>query len=67
MLYILTGSEFLYTTHGWTVVSAIVESVAGKPFPRVMARLFHDLGLKNTYLEKHDPIIYNRARLVSFY
>ena len=52
----------MYTTHGWTLISAIVEAAAGKSFPKIMTKLFHDLGLENSYLDKHDPIIYNRAR-----
>lgn len=56
------GSSYLYTTLGWTVVSGVVEGAAGKPFTRVITRLFYDLGLENTYLDKNAPIIYNRAR-----
>nr|XP_053629585.1 serine beta-lactamase-like protein LACTB, mitochondrial isoform X2 [Cherax quadricarinatus] len=58
----MKGSSYLYTTLGWTVVSGVVEGAAGKPFTRVITRLFYDLGLENTYLDKNAPIIYNRAR-----
>lgn len=57
-----TGTGYKYTTHGWTVVSAVVEAVVGRPFTKVATSLFWDLGLDNTYLDKPDPIIYNRAR-----
>lgn len=60
--YDLSGSGYLYTTHGWTVVSAVVEAAAGKPFTKVMRKLFYDLGLDSTYLDKNGPIVYNRAR-----
>lgn len=55
------GEGFLYTTHGWTVVSAVVEGAAQKPFTEVIRRLFFELGLNNTYLDKSSPIIYRRA------
>nr|XP_045581253.1 serine beta-lactamase-like protein LACTB, mitochondrial [Procambarus clarkii]XP_045581254.1 serine beta-lactamase-like protein LACTB, mitochondrial [Procambarus clarkii]XP_045581255.1 serine beta-lactamase-like protein LACTB, mitochondrial [Procambarus clarkii]XP_045581256.1 serine beta-lactamase-like protein LACTB, mitochondrial [Procambarus clarkii]XP_045581258.1 serine beta-lactamase-like protein LACTB, mitochondrial [Procambarus clarkii]XP_045581259.1 serine beta-lactamase-like protein len=61
-LYFKPGTDYLYTTHGWTVVSAVVEGASGKPFTEVITRLFYDLGLENTYLDKNAPIIYNRAR-----
>lgn len=60
----LTGENYMYTSHGWTVVSAVVEAAAKKPFKEVAKRLFYELGLDNTYLDQPSPIIYNRARLV---
>ncbi|KAK4321605.1 hypothetical protein Pmani_007607 [Petrolisthes manimaculis] len=60
-LFFKPGTRYMYTTHGWTVVSAVVEAVVGKPFTYVAAKLFWDLGLDHTYLDKNDPIIYNRA------
>ena len=56
------GSLFLYTTHGWTLVSAVVESVVKKTFPQYMKDLFDELGLKHTYLDENKPLIYNRSR-----
>lgn len=56
------GASFLYTTHGWTLISAVVEQVAAKPFPDYMKSIFHELGLRNTYLDENKPIIYNRAK-----
>ncbi|KAK3849510.1 hypothetical protein Pcinc_043743 [Petrolisthes cinctipes] len=60
-LFFKPGTGYMYTTHGWTVVSAVVEAVVGKPFTQVATKLFWDLGLDHTYLDKNDPIIYNRA------
>lgn len=62
ILTLFPGTGYLYTTHGWTVVSGVVEGAAGKPFTKVIAQLFHELGLENTYLDVNTPIIYNRAR-----
>lgn len=60
-LFFKPGEGFLYTTHGWTVVSAVVEGATKKPFTKVIQHLFYELGLDNTYLDKPAPIIYNRA------
>ncbi|XP_041355824.1 serine beta-lactamase-like protein LACTB, mitochondrial [Gigantopelta aegis] len=56
------GSNFLYTTHGWTLVSAVVEGAAKKSFTVVMEMLFKDLGMENTYLDLNDILIYHRSR-----
>ncbi|XP_045133389.1 serine beta-lactamase-like protein LACTB, mitochondrial isoform X2 [Portunus trituberculatus] len=60
-LFFKPGEGYLYTTHGWTVVSAVVEAAAQQPFIEVMGRLFYELGLSNTYLDVALPIIHNRA------
>ena len=59
--YVL-GSSFLYTTHGWTLVSAVVEAVSNQAFSKVMLDFFHVMGLKHTYLDESEPLVYNRAR-----
>ena len=59
------GTSFLYTTHGWTLISAVVEKVTAKPFPQYMKSLFHELGLRNTYLDENKPLIYNRAKYMN--
>ncbi|CAL8130630.1 unnamed protein product [Orchesella dallaii] len=63
-LYHKPGTEYRYTTHGWTVVSAIIEKLADTKFPTHVRRMFNTWGLKNTYLDEQEPIIYNR---VSYY
>ncbi|CAC5419656.1 LACTB [Mytilus coruscus] len=55
------GSKFLYTSHGWTLISAVMEKAANKPFDTLMKEYFKTLGLQHTYLEENDPIIYNRG------
>lgn len=57
------GTKFLYSTHAWTVVSAVVEAAAGKPFLKVMQDMFNDLDLECTLADTHKPIIADRARL----
>ncbi|GIY58024.1 serine beta-lactamase-like protein LACTB, mitochondrial [Caerostris darwini] len=56
------GTKFLYSTHGWTLVSAIVEAVSKEQFTVHISKLFKALGLKNTYLDENDILIYNRSR-----
>ncbi|XP_021921072.1 serine beta-lactamase-like protein LACTB, mitochondrial isoform X2 [Zootermopsis nevadensis] len=59
------GTSFLYTTHGWTLISAVVEAVASEPFTEVMRKFFQVMGLKYTYLDEPEPLIYNRSRYYS--
>ena len=56
------GTEFHYTTHGFTVLSAVVEAVTGEPFEKHMKKTFAELGLNETYLDENEPIIPRRAR-----
>jgi len=57
------GTQFLYTSHGWTLVSAVVEKTAGVPFESYLKSMLDDLGLENTYMETNAPIIPHRGRL----
>lgn len=59
---VLSGSDFLYTSHGWTLVSAVIEAAAGESFAITAKQMFYDLGLKHTYLDEASPLIYNRTR-----
>lgn len=56
------GEAFSYTTHGYSVLAAVIEAVAKEPFDKHLQRLFKDLGLHNTYLDKNQPLIPNRSR-----
>lgn len=56
------GSKFLYTTHGWTLVSAVAEKAAKIPFDKFLKLVLDELGMENTYLDEHKPLIYNRGR-----
>lgn len=59
------GKEFNYTTHGFTLLSAVIESASGEKFTKHIKKLFRDLGLNNTHLDENEPIIQNRSRLVN--
>ena len=43
-------------------MSAVIEGAAKMPFEKCMKQLFHELGMKNTFLEEIRPLIYNRGR-----
>ena len=57
------GTSYLYTTHGWTFLSAVIEGASSEDFLPFMKKLFKELGMENTCAEFNDRIIYNRARL----
>ncbi|XP_063053760.1 serine beta-lactamase-like protein LACTB, mitochondrial isoform X2 [Engraulis encrasicolus] len=56
------GSTFLYSTHAFTLLSAVVERAAGHRFLDHMAKMFRELGMLNTIPDENDPIIYHRSR-----
>lgn len=59
----LLGSTFLYSTHAFTLLSAVMERAAQRRFLDLMMNMFHDLGMRNTVPDENDPIIYHRSRL----
>ncbi|KAM9814604.1 serine beta-lactamase-like protein LACTB, mitochondrial isoform 1-T1 [Syngnathus typhle] len=56
------GTTFLYSTHAYTLLSAVIEQAAGRPFLDVMTNLFRELGMLNTVPDQNEPIIYHRSR-----
>ncbi|XP_026167890.1 serine beta-lactamase-like protein LACTB, mitochondrial isoform X2 [Mastacembelus armatus] len=56
------GTTFLYSTHAFTLLSAVVERAAGQRFLDVMTNMFRELGMFNTVPDENDPIIYHRSR-----
>ncbi|XP_056137355.1 serine beta-lactamase-like protein LACTB, mitochondrial isoform X2 [Lampris incognitus] len=56
------GTTFLYSTHAFTLLSAIVERAAGQRFLDHMMDMFRELGMLNTVPDENDPIIYHRSR-----
>uniref|UniRef100_A0A023GFY9 Putative beta-lactamase n=1 Tax=Amblyomma triste TaxID=251400 RepID=A0A023GFY9_AMBTT len=59
------GTKYHYTTFGWTLISAAVEGASKEPFASHLRRLLKMLGMKNTFLDENEPIIYNRSRFYS--
>ncbi|KAE8296302.1 Serine beta-lactamase-like protein LACTB, mitochondrial [Larimichthys crocea] len=56
------GTTFLYSTHAFTLLSAVVERAAGHRFLDLMMNMFRELGMLNTVPDENDPIIYHRSR-----
>lgn len=58
------GSKFHYTTFGYTLLSAVMETqMESKNFPKELKKFIHsELGLNNTYLDESDQIIFNRTK-----
>ncbi|TRY84653.1 hypothetical protein DNTS_021000 [Danionella cerebrum] len=60
------GSVFLYSTHAFTLLSAVVERAANQGFLVHMMAMFRELGMMNTVPDENEPIIYNRSRFYHF-
>jgi CubicO group peptidase (beta-lactamase class C family) len=57
------GTDYSYSTYGWNLASAVVESAAGEPFLEFMRReVFAPLGLRHTVPEYMVGIIPDRVR-----
>lgn len=60
-LFFRPGSDFLYSSHGYTLLSRVLEVVTGKSFPDLAASLFQDLGMSTTTLDRPDQIVFGRV------
>ncbi|WP_173003191.1 serine hydrolase [Chitinophaga sp. SYP-B3965] len=57
------GSSYNYSTYGFNLLSAVIESAAGKDFLSYMRdSIFTPLGMKGTIADYSDSIIPNRVR-----
>ena len=56
------GTDYLYTTHGWTLLSAVIEEATGMDYVTYMKKMCYDLGIDETVVELNDPLIYDRSR-----
>ncbi|NWV83138.1 LACTB protein, partial [Dasyornis broadbenti] len=61
-LFFKPGSQFLYSTYGFTLLSAVVERASGQKFTDYMLKMFRDLDMMSTVLDDNEAMIYNRAR-----
>ncbi|XP_019333051.2 serine beta-lactamase-like protein LACTB, mitochondrial [Alligator mississippiensis] len=61
-LFFKPGSQFLYSTHGFTLLSAVVERASGHKFTDYMLKMFRELDMQSTVLDDNELMIYNRAR-----
>ncbi len=57
------GTAFSYTSHGFNLISAVVEGAAGKPFLDTMRdAVFRPLGMRDTLADFVTPIVPGRTR-----
>ena len=56
------GSKFLYTTYGYTLLSAVIEESSGKSFQKLVTDLTRLVGMPSTTFDENVTIIANRSR-----
>jgi CubicO group peptidase (beta-lactamase class C family) len=57
------GERYHYSTHGWNLLSAVVEGASGEDFLSYMQHyVFDPLGMRHTGADLNAPVISNRAR-----
>jgi CubicO group peptidase (beta-lactamase class C family) len=57
------GTRYSYSSYAWNLLSAVVESAAGKPFLQYMQeRVFDVIGMQETSADHNDSIIPHRTR-----
>ncbi|TMS39396.1 hypothetical protein L596_005927 [Steinernema carpocapsae] len=61
-LLVKPGSKMVYSTHGFTLLSAVIEKIADQKLPVLFQKMFKELGMNSTCLDKNECIIPYRAR-----
>jgi CubicO group peptidase (beta-lactamase class C family) len=57
------GTRYAYSSYGWNLISAVVESASGIPFLRMMQdSVFTPLGMTHTVADYADSVVPFRAR-----
>jgi CubicO group peptidase (beta-lactamase class C family) len=57
------GTQFGYSTYGYTLLSAAIESASGMDFPTFMAsKVFQPLGMLHTAPDQIDSVMIDRAK-----
>uniref|UniRef100_A0A0N4Z4E5 Beta-lactamase domain-containing protein n=1 Tax=Parastrongyloides trichosuri TaxID=131310 RepID=A0A0N4Z4E5_PARTI len=56
------GEKFNYTTHGFTLLSRVIEGISGKQFPDLVNKLFNELGMNSSYIDNNTLLIKNRVQ-----
>ena len=61
----VSGKTYLYSTYGWTLLSAVIEKASDSDFLTYMKnKVFLPLGMSSTCVEKHEPLLRHRSRWV---
>ncbi|MFH4977009.1 hypothetical protein AB6A40_003718 [Gnathostoma spinigerum] len=58
----MPGEKFNYTTHGFTLLSAVMEKAAGAPYTKLVERFFRSLDMNSSTVDKNAYIVPNRTR-----
>ncbi|MCH8334063.1 beta-lactamase family protein, partial [Candidatus Sumerlaeota bacterium] len=57
------GSQYAYSTYGWTLISAVIEGASGSDFLSfIHASVFDPLGMRSTVADRVESIIEGRTR-----
>ncbi|HJO02764.1 MAG TPA: serine hydrolase domain-containing protein [Acidobacteriota bacterium] len=57
------GSEYLYSSYGWNLISAIIEGASGADFlAQMQSRVFEPLGMLDTTADQNHLIVPERVR-----
>jgi CubicO group peptidase (beta-lactamase class C family) len=56
------GSKFEYSTYGFQIIGAIIESVLNDTFENAINKMFKELGMNSTFAERREKIIPHRVR-----
>lgn len=56
------GNSFNYTTNGYTLLGLCLEKAANERFERLATKIFDELQMHNTHLDKNEPLIKGRAK-----
>ena len=61
------GTDYLYSSYGWNLLAAMLESAGGKSYPELLEDLVLDpLGLADTHIDHHFILVPNRTRFYAF-
>ncbi|XP_018019532.1 uncharacterized protein LOC108675999 [Hyalella azteca] len=60
-LFFKPGSAFLYSSHGYVLLSRVLEAASGSPFPKLARDFFHNAGLHQTDLDSPHAILTHRV------
>jgi len=56
------GTDYLYSTHAYTLASVVIEKISNMKFADHMNILLKEMGMGTTMVDLNDPLVYNRSR-----
>jgi CubicO group peptidase (beta-lactamase class C family) len=55
------GTEYAYSSYGYQIIEAIIETVLNETYENAMNKTFKGLGMSSTFVERHEMIIPHRV------